>query len=494
MAVDGSVRVRFAPSPTGYLHIGSARTALFNVLFARANGGVFILRIEDTDQNRYVEDSVEDIKESLRWLGLQWDEGPDVGGSVGPYMQSQRVDIYARHARGLVETGHAYYCFCTPERLESLRQAQVQVGEPTGYDRKCRDLPPEEVSKLLAEGTPSVVRFRIPDDGATVFEDALRGKIKFENKVLDDFVLLKSDGYPTYQLANVVDDHLMGITHVIRADEWINSTPKHVLLYNAFGWTPPVMAHLPVVLSQSGGKLSKRHGATQLREFRDKGYLSEALVNFLALLGWTSGDDREVFDWHDLVQSFTLDRVGTSPAVFSYEKLDWFNGVHIRRLSPEDLADRCIPFLQRDGLVSTPASEREVAYLRKIIPLLQERIKFLSEISNLASYFLLDEIALGDPLLLVPAKMSVDETVDVLRQACSALTPIDDFSEANIESSLRGLVDSLGLKAGQVFMPIRVAVSGRTATPGLFETLHVIGKGRVLRRIDKAVRALLEQQ
>lgn len=493
MAVDGSVRVRFAPSPTGYLHIGSARTALFNVLFARANGGVFILRIEDTDQNRYVEDSVEDIKESLRWLGLQWDEGPEVGGSVGPYFQSERVGIYAEYARRLVETGHAYHCFCTPERLESLRQAQLKTGEPTGYDRKCRDLPAKEVNKLLAQGTPSVIRFKIPDDGATVFEDALRGKIKFENKVLDDFVLLKSDGYPTYQLANVIDDHLMGITHVIRADEWINSTPKHILLYNAFGWRPPVMAHLPVVLSQSGGKLSKRHGATHLREFRDKGYLPEALVNFLALLGWTSGDDREVFDWDELVQSFTLDRVGTSPAVFSYEKLDWFNGVHIRKLSPEDLADRCIPFLQKDGLVSTPVSQQEVTYLRKIIPLLQERVKFLSEISDLASYFFLDEITYSDPSLLVPAKMSAQETVNILRQALSILTSIDDFSEANIESGLRGLVDSLGLKAGQVFMPIRVAVSGRTATPGLFETLHVIGKDRVLSRMEKAIGVLLEK-
>lgn len=489
--VQKSVRVRFAPSPTGFLHIGSARTALFNVLFARANKGTFILRIEDTDRSRYVEGSIDDIKESLRWLGLTWDEGPDVGGKAGPYIQSQRLDIYREHALRLVETGHAYYCFCSPERLEELRKAQAACGEGTGYDRKCRDLPKEEVDRLLADGVSAVIRFKMPLEGVTVVNDALRGEIRFENKLLDDFVLLKSDGYPTYQLASVVDDHLMGITHVIRGDEWINSSPKHVLLYKAFGWNVPVMVHLPVILSQSGGKLSKRHGATQLREFRDKGYLPEALVNFLALLGWTSPDGNEVFDLDELINSFTLDRVGTSPAVFSYEKLDWLNGVHIRRLDPQEFSDRCIPFLQKDGLISTPATDDEIAYVRKVAPLLQERVKLLSDISDMARYFFTDDISY-DPSLLVPKKTSREETIAVLKQSLQVLEGLQDFSEQSVETALRALVDSLGLKAAQVFMPIRVAVSGRTATPGLFEILHAIGKERVLDRMRKAIKVLVE--
>lgn len=490
--VDKSVRVRFAPSPTGYLHIGSARTALFNVLFARANNGTFILRIEDTDRNRYVEESMEDIKESLSWLGLMWDEGPGVGGDVGPYIQSERLDIYKEHADRLVETGHAYYCFCTPDRLDELRKAQAAAGEPTGYDRRCRDLPEEEVRRLLDEGVPSVIRFKMPLEGATIVEDVLRGKIRFENRLLDDFVLMKSDGYPTYQLASVVDDHLMKISHVIRGDEWINSSPKHVLLYKAFGWEAPVMAHLPVILSQSGGKLSKRHGATQLREFREKGYLPEALVNFLALLGWTSPDGEEVLDFDQMVSSFSLERVGTSPAVFSYDKLDWLNGVHIRRLDPDEFSDRCIPFLQRDGLVSNPAMSEEVAYVRKVAPLLQERVKLLSDISDMSGYFFTDEIT-HDPSLLVPRKMSKEETASVLRKSLEVLEGLDDFSESALETTLRSLVDSLGLGTRQVFMPIRVAVTGSTATPGLFETLHVIGKERVLERIRKAIQVLQEQ-
>jgi glutamyl-tRNA synthetase len=489
--VGKAIRVRFAPSPTGYLHIGSARTALFNVLFARANKGTFILRIEDTDRSRYVEGSFEDIKESLSWLGLQWDEGPGAEGAFGPYIQSQRLDIYREHVNRLVETGHAYYCFCTPERLEALRQSQASTSDFTGYDRKCRHLPKAEVDRLLSEGVPAVVRFKIPEEGATVFEDALRGEIRFENKVLDDFVLMKSDGYPTYQLASVVDDHLMQISHVIRGDEWINSAPKHVLLYRAFGWEAPVLAHLPVVLSQSGGKLSKRDGATQLREFRDKGYLPEALVNFLALLGWTSPDEQEVFDFSEMTSLFSLDRVGTSPAVFSYEKLDWLNGVHIRRLSPEEFGNRCIPFLQRDGLISMPPTDFEMDMVRKIAPLLQERVKLLSEISDAASYFFRDDIAY-DPSLLVQKKMTIAETKSVLERALALLESIDDFSETSLDTSLRALAESLGLKAGQVLMPIRVAVSGRTATPGLFETLSVIGKERVLDRMRRAVSALGE--
>jgi glutamyl-tRNA synthetase len=350
---DTEVRVRFAPSPTGYLHIGGARTALYNWLLARHYGGKFILRIEDTDRNRYVPDALTDIMASLRWLGMDWDEGPEAGGDYGPYLQSERLELYQKYAEQLISEGKAYRCFCTAERLDQLRKEQEAAKQSSGYDRHCLNLTAEERRELESSGARSVVRFKIPP-GRTLVYDQLRGELDFDNKTIDDFVLLKSDGFPTYHLANIIDDHLMKITHVMRGDEWLVSTPRHILLYQAFGWEPPKFAHLPIFLAPGGGKLSKRHGATSVKEYRDKGYLPEAVINFLLLLGWNPGTDQEMFSLEEAAKSFTLERINVSPVAFSTEKLDWFNGVYIRSLSTDDLAKRCLPYLQQAGLLADP--------------------------------------------------------------------------------------------------------------------------------------------
>ncbi|HHW11527.1 MAG TPA: glutamate--tRNA ligase [Firmicutes bacterium] len=486
-----AVRVRFAPSPTGYLHIGGARTALYDWLLARKTGGQFILRIEDTDRNRLVADAVQDIKESLRWLGLDWDEGPDAGGDAGPYFQSERLAIYQKYATQLVQAGKAYYCFCTPERLEEMRKKQEEVGQPSGYDRHCRELPAEEVERKLAAGDKYVIRFKVPLTGQTKVRDELRGEMVFDHQTLDDFVILKSDGFPTYHLASVVDDHLMGITHVIRGEEWIVSLPRHFLLYAAFGWNPPVFIHLPIFLAPDGkGKLSKRHGATGVREFREKGYLPEALVNFLLLLGWHPPTDQELFTLDQAVEAFSVDRLNTSPVNFSLDKLDWYNGIYIRKLSHEELAKRALPFLQKDGLLPDPCPPEQFAYLVRLMPLVQERIKLLSEISNAVGYFLREEIDPPAPELLVGKKGTAGEIADILGKVGAVLNQIDDFSEENLERVLRALAEELQLKPGQIFMPVRVAVTGQTATPGLFELLAALGKKKVLQRLWQAVTVL----
>ncbi len=488
-----AVRVRFAPSPTGYLHIGGARTALYDWLLARKTGGQFILRIEDTDQNRLVADAVQDIKDSLRGLGLDWDEGPDAGGEVGPYFQSERLAIYQKYAAQLVETGKAYYCFCTPERLEAMRKKQEPAGEPSGYDRHCRELPLEEVEKNLAAGQKHVIRFKVPLTGKTTVRDELRGEMVFDHQTLDDFVVLKSDGFPTYHLASVVDDHLMGITHVIRGEEWIVSLPRHFLLYAAFGWNLPAFVHLPIFLAPDGkGKLSKRHGATGVGEFKEKGYLPEALVNFLLLLGWHPATDQELFTLDQAVEAFSVERINTSPVNFSLEKLDWFNGIYIRKLSHEELAKRALPFLQKDGLLPEPCPPAQFAYLVRLMPLVQERIKLLSDLSAAVGYFLRDEIDPPAPELMVGKKGTVSETATILKEAIAVLEQVTDFCEENLEQTLRALAERMQIKPGQLFMPVRVAVTGQTATPGLFELLAALGKEKVLQRLAQAV-VVLEQ-
>lgn len=489
--MNSAVRVRFAPSPTGYLHIGGARTAIYNWLLAKATGGRFILRIEDTDRNRYVPDALRDIMDSLRWLGVDWDEGPDTGGEAGPYFQSQRLELYQEYAKQLVAEGKAYYCFCSPERLAAVRAAQEAAKEAPGYDRHCRALPADEVAAALARGDKSVVRLKVPFEGSTTFVDEIRGEITVENRTLDDLVLLKSDGFPTYHLANIIDDHHMGITHVMRGDEWIASTPRHVLLYKAFGWQPPKFAHLPVFLAPSGGgKLSKRHGATSVREYRDKGYLPEALFNFLLLLGWHPQDEREMFTAAEAAKAFALERVSKSPVAFSTDKLDWFNGLYIRRLTPKDLARHCLPFLQRAGLLPDPCPPERFAYLVRVIPLVQERLRLLTEAPEVLDIFLKQEIAPPTADLLVGKKQSPAQVTAVLRRCAEVLARLPEFDEPALEKALRAVAMELGIKDGEVFMPLRVAVSGRAATPGIFETLAAIGRERCVERIEKAVGVL----
>ncbi len=480
-------RTRFAPSPTGYLHIGGARTAIYDWLLAQGNQGQFLLRIEDTDRNRFVPGSLEDIKESLRWLGLQWDEGPEVGGEYGPYFQSERLEIYQRFAQQLLDSGRAYYCYCTPERLQQVRQAQEGSKEQVGYDRHCRDGSPE-----APEGMKRVIRFKTPLAGKTVVKDLLRGELEFENNVLEDLVLIKSDGYPTYHFANVIDDHLMKVTHVLRGDEWLPSTAVHVLLYQALGWEHPQFVHLSIFLSPDGkGKLSKRHGATSVKEYRELGYLPEALFNFLLLLGWNPGNDQEVISKAEAIKMFSLDRVNASPVRFALDKLNWYNGVYIRSLEPRDLAGRCLPFLQKAGLLHDPCPAERFEYLVQLIPLVQERLKLLTDINGWTDFFLREDIPIPDRELLIPKKLDALTTLRVLNALLETIETIPaEFGLAQLEAVLHPLPEKLELKMGDVFMPLRVAVSGKTATPGMYEMLQALGKERVVKRIKAAIGAL----
>lgn len=489
---DNQVRTRFAPSPTGYLHIGGARTAIYDWLLARQTGGQFVLRIEDTDRNRFVPESLDDIKASLRWLGISWDEGPEVDGEYGPYFQSERLDLYHRYAQQLVAEGKAYYCYCTSERLQEVRQAQTGAKQQAGYDRHCRELSAAQSLELEHAGLKRVIRFKTPLDGKTIVKDRLRGELVFDNSTLEDLVLIKSDGFPTYHFANVVDDHLMTITHVMRGEEWVPSTPVHVLLYQAFGWEPPQFVHLSIFLSPDGkGKLSKRHGATSVKEYREMGYLPEALFNFLLLLGWNPGHDQEVISKDQAVQEFSLDRVNASPVRFSLDKLNWYNGVYIRSLEPRDLAQRCLPFLQKEGLLPDPCPVERFEYLVQLIPLVQERLKLLTEVKDWTDFFLKSEIPAPSREKLIPKKSDGDTALRVLEALRGVLTGLsEEFGVAELESALHPLPEKLGLKMGDVFMPLRVAVSGKTATPGMYEMLNALGKERVLGRVRQAIEVL----
>ena len=494
------VRVRFAPSPTGLLHVGGARTALFNWLLAHGQApregrrGAFVLRIEDTDRNRYIEGAEEGIVDVLRWFGLDWDEGPDIGGPYGPYRQSERTHLYRDHAERLLASGHAYRCFCTPERLQQVREEQMARKEAPGYDRFCRDLTSEQVAANLAESKPFVVRFRMPLEGETTVHDLLRGEMVFQNANLEDLVLLKSDGYPTYHLANVVDDHAMEISHILRGEEWIPTAPIHVRLYAGFGWEPPLFAHMPLILAPGGGKLSKRHGSTAMEEFRDQGYLPEALMNYLALLGWSYDGTTELFSRDDLLASFTLERVNPSPGTFDYAKLRWFNQHYINHiLDLDDLTLRVMPFLAEVGLIAPgpfSAEHADFARVRPVASLLKDRLETLAEAPELMTYFLREDLEPYDSALLVPKKMTREETLAALEAVAHTLPQIDLEDEGASEARFRALADELGLKAGSLFMPVRVAVTGRTQSPGLFETLRVIGAERVRARVDEAISRL----
>jgi glutamyl-tRNA synthetase len=482
------VRVRFAPSPTGYFHVGGARTALYNWLLARHHGGDFILRIEDTDQKRYQPEALDDHLAGLRWLGLDWDEGPEIGGDYGPYFQSKRLEVYQQYATRLVEKSHAYYCYCSSARLAQVRKRQRAPGMPQGYDRHCRSLTAKQRAECEAQGIVPVVRLKTPLEGMTSYVDIVRGPSTVENHTLDDLVLLKSDGFPTYHLANVVDDHLMEITHIMRGDEWLPSVPRHVLLYQAFGWEPPVYAHLPVILSPAGkGKMSKRKtvgpGGREydvlVHDFRAKGYLPEAMINFLALVGWGYDDKTEILNREELIQYFSLKGINKSPAAFSYDKLDWLNGLYIRSLAADDLAARLMPVLRDAGFDPDPSM------VRALVPLVQERLKRLGDVTGLTDFFFADAIA-HDPAALVGKKMSLETSMAALERATAILESLPDFEEATLERALRSLGEELGLKAGPLFGIIRIAVTGKKVSPPLFGTLHVLGRKRTLARMRQA--------
>ncbi|MSQ26392.1 MAG: glutamate--tRNA ligase [Dehalococcoidia bacterium] len=492
-----AVRVRYAPSPTGIPHVGNIRTALFNWLFARHMGGSFIVRIEDTDQARKVDGAVEAILESLAWLGIDWDEGPERDGcgergAYGSYFQSRRKEegLYDRYARQLVNGGHAYVCDCTTERLDSMREAQRAAGQPPGYDRRCRNLAAQARAAQAANGSPKVVRFKVPESGDTSFHDLIRDEVSFQNDLLDDFVLLKSDGFPTYHLANVVDDHLMEVTHVMRAEEWLSSTPRHVLLYDAFGWTPPLFAHLPMILGSDRSKLSKRHGATSLLEYRDEGFLPEAMLNFLALLGWSLDDKTEKFTSDELIKHFAIERIGKTGAIFNKEKLEWFNGVYVRQMPATGLARRMTPFLEgKGGLPADVSRPIDQAYLSRIVPLVQERVKRLDEAAELTGFFFSDGIA-PQAADLVQKGMDGAATRGALEAALARMEALAAWDAPALEQALRALAGELQVKTGQLFGALRFAATGSKATPPLFDTLAVLGRERVLRRVRRAAQAL----
>jgi glutamyl-tRNA synthetase len=481
---DNRVRVRIAPSPTGFFHVGSARTALFNWLYARHHDGKFIVRIEDTDRARYNPEAVPDLVSSLRWLGLDWDEGPEVGGEYGPYLQSERLDLYQHYANLLLKKGHAYECYCSAERLAARREEQRQNKQDVGYDRHCRNLTDAQRAGYRSQGIVPVIRLKAPLTGQTTFQDILYGTITVENEQLDDLVLLKSDGFPTYHLANVVDDHLMAISHIMRGDEWLPSVPKHVLLYDAFGWQPPIYAHLPLILAPSGkGKLSKRHGGVEVREFRRQGYLPEAMVNYLARVGWSYDDKAEIFSREELIRVFDLSGVNNSPARFSYERLEWMNAYYIRQLETDDLARRLVPFLQEAGLAANADA------LRPMVPLVQERLKTLAEAVDWLDFFFQPEIECNAGLL-IGNKMNAPESLAALRQARDRLAALPDFDLGPIETTLRDLADEQGLKIGSLLGIIRVAVTGKKVAPPLFETLVILGREQALARIDRGLATL----
>ena len=486
--MSAEVRVRYAPSPTGEPHIGNIRTALFNWLFARHHGGRFIVRIEDTDQGRLVPGAIEAILDGLRWMGINWDEGPEVDGPYGPYLQSQRLAIYAGYAEQLLAQGDAYRCWCTRDQLQQFRRQNPHSSSPARDSCRCRiQGRPATAPGADDEDTGSVIRFAMPTTGISEVRDLIRGEVEWRNELQDDFIIIKSDGFPTYHLAVVADDHLMQISHIMRAEEWLPSTPRHLQLYRALGLEPPQFAHLPMITGADRAKLSKRHGATSIGEYREQGYLPEALLNFMVLLGWSLDGSSDVLPLETIIGNFTLDRVTKSAAVFDQDKLLWMNGVYIRELPPEKLAARMKPFVERRlPYEKLPVNEK---YLHRIAPLLQERIKRLDETPDMAAYFF-DEPPAYDPALLVPKGMDAGNTAAALQAADAALRDCAAFDRHSLEELLTATGEGLGLSRRQFFGTLRVAASGRTATPPLFEILETLGRETTRRRLQTAAAML----
>lgn len=480
--INETPRVRFAPSPTGYLHVGGLRTALYNYLFAKRNNGTFVLRIEDTDRNRFVEGAVENLINALNWAGLNFDEGPETGGEYGPYMQSQRLDIYKKYADELIEKGKAYYCFCTPERLKTLKEDQEKLKLPQAkYDKHCLHLSKDEVQENLSEGLPRVVRLNLEQNHTIKFDDIIREHVEFDSNNVDDQVLIKSDGYPTYHLANVVDDHLMKITHVIRGEEWLSSTPKHVLLYDAFGWERPIFAHLPLLLNPDRSKLSKRQGDVAVEDYRDKGFLKDALVNFVALLGWNAGDDREFYYMNELINSFSLERVNKAGAVFDLQKLNWLNAEHLRKKSNQELL-----LLLKDEIQKSKFKDRIYSddFLSLIIDAMRERVSFVKEFIDNCTYFYEAPTEYEAKSIEKNWKPETPEHLQKLKESFASLSnPVKE----DYEHSLTKVSEEVNAGKGKLIHPLRLAVSGQSTGPGMFDLLFILGKEEVIKRIESAI-------
>ncbi|MGP1587784.1 MAG: glutamate--tRNA ligase [Treponemataceae bacterium] len=532
------VRVRYAPSPTGMQHIGGVRTALFNYLFARANGGKFILRLEDTDRTRYGEEYVKNLYDTMSWLNINWDEGGSKGGEYGPYVQSERFNLYKEYAMKLVEKGEAYYCFCDSERLDRIRTLQTKNKMPPGYDRNCRHLTEEEIKKNLEEGKPYVIRLKVPLEGVTKFYDALLGDIEWKNEdISPDPVLLKSDGFPTYHLANVVDDHFMKITHVMRAQEWIPSTPLHVQMYRAFGWECPQFCHLPMVNGSDGQKLSKRHGATSLNEFRARGYLPQAIVNYVAMLGCSYEDGRDMYPMQDLQKLFKMEHLNKAGAVFDYKKLEWFNGQYLRQMSDQELYKAVLPFITGtgDASICINASEQFPApkvgpcvsgialgdngrpvladnetlargdfgmaavksvgelssdqiqeKLMELMPLIKERLHYLTDAAEMVR-FLFTEVEVPPVEQIIPKKLDMEKTKEILESSKDFIRALPIMDHEAQENLARSMAEKMGIKMGDFMMPIRMAVTGSRVSPPLMGSILILGIEKSIERVERVL-------
>ena len=487
-------RVRFAPSPTGYLHLGGARTALYDYLLARQTDGAFILRIEDTDQKRYMEEAEKDFIEAMEWLGLSWDEGPVQGGPFGPYRQSKRKAIYQQYARQLIDQGHAYPCFCSQERLEKIREEQLTANQNPRYDGRCRQLDPEQARQRVQQGEEHVIRLKTPRQGTTTAEDLLRGEITVENETLDDIILIKSNGLPVYHLAAMVDDHLMEITHVIRGSEWLPTFPLHKIIYDAFGWEEPTWVHLSVFLKPDGkGKMSKRDAeeAQQsgqpifIKDMEDLGYLPETVVNWIALMGWSYDDKTEFFTLEDLIEKFSLDKLNPSPAAINFSKLDHFNGLHIRNLSVEEFSQRLIPYFERAGY------QVDEEILPQVAAAIQTRTKKLTEAPDMAGFFFQDEVDLALDRM-VSDKMPPPRAASACQRLITLFSSVPEITPETSEQPLRDLAEEMGLKAGHIFGLLREALTGQRVSPPLFDIMEILGKEEVITRLQKAADALEE--
>ena len=481
------VRVRYAPSPTGDPHVGNIRAALFDWLYAKKSQGSFILRIEDTDQSRLVPGATDRIMEALKWLGLDWDEGPDIGGPYGPYIQSERqsLGLYQRAVEKLLVNEKAYWCYCTSERLAEMRKSQQAQKIPPGYDRRCRELTKSEQKSLHQENPNPVVRFAMPRAGSLTVKDIVRGDVTFDLSLLDDFVILKSDSFPTYHLAHIVDDQAMKISHVLRGEEWLPSLPRHQILCEALGYNMPYTAHLPLILGPDKSKLSKRHGARATLELRDEGYLPDAVINFLALLGWSLDDHTDLISKQQLIDGFSLERIGSSPAIFDVQKLDWFNGVYIRGMSISQLLDYVKPFLE-SGLPMDVKRPLDSGYLMKVLELERERIKNLSDVTDLMAFFFVEQPTYN-PLLLIPQPLNRDDVLDLFNKSKSMIDKIVDWDSVTLESNFRELASDLKVKTSAFFGATRIALTGSKAAPPLFDTMQLLGKDAVIKRIESAI-------
>ncbi|MCX6142824.1 MAG: glutamate--tRNA ligase [Ignavibacteriales bacterium] len=478
------IRVRFAPSPTGYLHVGGLRTALYNYLFAKHHDGKFVLRIEDTDQARRVEGAVENLIATLDWAGIRFDEGPGRDGGYGPYVQSERLEIYRKHADDLIKKGFAYRCFCTPERLEEIRQRQNAAKLSTSYDRHCRDLAADEVERRLNAGERNVIRMKVPLEGVLTFEDIIRGTVAIAHEVLDDQVIIKSDGFPTYHLAVVVDDHLMAISHVIRGEEWLPSTPKHILLYKFFGWELPKFAHLPLLLNPDKSKLSKRQGDVAVEDYRSKGYFKEAIVNFVAFLGWNPGDEREIFSLEELVREFSLERVGKSGAVFNVEKLNWLNFEYLKRMPEAEVLRLLKAYLAQSPYAGQLLDDH---FLLSVIRAMRERATFIKDLVEKSPYFFERPTQYDQDVV---KKRWKPETGSQMKRLLEEFAQLQNPGKEHFESALHKAAESLQIKTSELIHPLRLAVSGVGAGPGLYDILAIIGKEETIHRLSAAIEKL----